>query len=548
MKKLKKIISLVLAAVMVLAFGITASAAVVDVENEKEHDYQAYQIFVGTVDSDNKMVITGWGSGVNGNDILTALQGIKDQTDPLYGKFSTCTNDLSVAKVVSEFDTDSPEARAFAKVVSEHLSNTKTPISGTDTTVDLDPGYYLLKDVSEQQEDEEGYVTGLSILQVTNVGKITLDPKNEAPRVLKKVKEDSSTVNDGFGQGYNDIADYDIGQEIPFKLIGTLPTQYDTYTSYKYVFHDTWSEGLSFNEEGTVAVYAYLDGNITNNVDTNKINVTENFTRTHDNSERSLTVSCNNLKTIPDLTLTSKSKIVVEYTALLNENAVIGLNGNTNEVYLEYSNNPNVDGSGDTGKTPPDKVIVFTYELDIEKVDLVGGRTLLKDAEFQLKNSDDKWVVVNEDNKVTGWADEQAAGSTLKTDSSGFCAVIGLDDGQYTLVETKAPTDYKLPENPQTTLTIDATTGFTQNWNFGEKNAASTALTKLLVTVGSSTKDGNLNNGSVSVEIPNSKFSTLPETGGIGTTIFYVVGGILVIGAGILLITKKRMNTKENSK
>ena len=136
--------------------------------------------------------------------------------------------------------------------VSQHLSGNKTDIGETATTVDLKPGYYLLKDVSVQGQDEENYVKGLSILQVSNIGDIELKPKNDAPTVIKKVKEDDSNDKTDYGDGYNDVADYDIGQEIPFKLIGTLPTQYDTYTSYKYVFHDTWSVGLSVKNGVTV--------------------------------------------------------------------------------------------------------------------------------------------------------------------------------------------------------------------------------------------------------------------------------------------------------
>lgn len=533
MKKMKRLLGVLLAAVMVLAFGMTASAQ--KVTNSSQHDYKAYKIFTGTEEADNKMVITGWGDGVDSVALLNELKTI--DSGVLSGEFSTCNDALTVADVVAGFSEDSPEARAFAVVVSKHLSSTSTPIAGSTSSVELQPGYYLFVDTSVQGGDEENYVRGLSILQVTNNGDINLQPKNDAPTVSKKVKEDDITTDGGFGQGYNDVADYSEGENVPFKLIGTLPTAYNTYTTYKYVFHDTLSSGLTFNQ-GTVNVYAFINGNIADTTENNKVNVTTYFQPQVEN--QNMTITCLDLKQISQIT--STSKIVVEYTAKLNENAEIGLPGNTNEVYLEYSNNPNFNGAGDTGKTPIDKVIVFTYELDINKVDLVGGTKPLSGAEFKLQNAQGEWVIVV-NNKVTGWTANKEDGSILTTDQAGKCVITGLDDGTYTLVETKAPEDYKLPENPNTTIVIDATTSNIQDWNGQD---AGDVLTALKITVGlNETQDGNVNEGKVTAQIVNSKLSSLPETGGIGTTLFYVIGGILVIGAAVLLITRRRMNKQD---
>ena len=530
MKKMKRLLGVLLAAIMVLAFGVTASAQ--NVTNSSQHDYAAYKIFTGTEEADNKMVITGWGDGVNSTALLNELKTINSGV--LSGKFTSCTDALTVADVVAKFSEDSAEARAFAVVVSKHLSLNSIAIPKNTSNVELQPGYYLFVDTSVQGGDEENYVRGLSILQVTNNGNINLQPKNDAPTVSKKVKEDDITTDGGFGQGYNDVADYSEGENVPFKLIGTLPTEYNTYTTYKYVFHDTLSSGLTFNQ-GTVNVYAFINGDIADTAENNKVDVTTYFQPQVEN--QNMTITCSDLKQISQIT--STSKIVVEYTAKLNENAQIGLPGNTNKVYLEYSNNPNFNGAGDTGKTPIDKVIVFTYELEINKVDLVGGTKPLSGAEFKLQNAQGEWVIVA-NNKVTGWTANKEEGSILKTDQAGKCVITGLDDGTYTLVETKAPEDYKLPENPNTTIVIDATTSNIQNWN-GQN--AGDVLTALKITVGSNqSQNGNVDEGKVTAQIVNSKLSSLPETGGIGTTIFYVVGGILVIGAAVLLITRRRMN------
>ena len=160
--------------------------------------------------------------------------------------------------------------------------------------------------------------------------------------------------------------------------------------------------------------------------------------------------------------VTADKYIIVEYTATLNKDAEIGLPGNPNKVYLEFSNNPNSGGEGDTGKTPEDKVIVFTYELDVTKVDGEDADTKLKDAEFKLYDENGKYAHCDA-GKVTGWADTEEGGSTLKSDENGLFKVIGLDDGTYWLKETKAPDGYNLITDP-IKIEIKATTVNDQDW------------------------------------------------------------------------------------
>lgn len=164
----------------------------------------------------------------------------------------------------------------------------------------------------------------------------------------------------------------------------------------------------------------------------------------------------------------------------------------------------------------------------------------LKDAEFKLRNSANKWVKVDANGKVTGWGNTEDEGSTLKSDDNGLFKVIGLDDGTYFLKETKAPIGYNLLKD-EVEFTVSATTANGQTWN----GTPGDALTKLEIAVGSDpATTGNLQEGTVDMQVANSKGSTLPTTGGMGTTIFYVVGSILVLGAAILLITKKRMSAR----
>ena len=227
---------------------------------------------------------------------------------------------------------------------------------------------------------------------------------------------------------------------------------------------------------------------------------------------------------------------------------MVGLDGNPNEVYLEYSNKPDQSGSGDTnntGKTPEDKVIVFTYELDTTKVDGQDNTKKLEDAEFVLyrKESDNskKYATVDANFKVTGWTGNEEESTKLTSDANGLFRVIGLDDGTYYLKETKAPSGYNLLSS-DIEVVITATTTNGQNWTDG---VASSALTNLAVTAGGNAGTGDINTGIAAITVANNKGSTLPETGGIGTTIFYIAGGVLVLAAAVLLVTRKRMSVKD---
>ena len=308
-----------------------------------------------------------------------------------------------------------------------------------------------------------------------------------------------------------------------------MPSNIDKYAHYYYEFADTLSNGLTYNEVPVVKIDGVEIG-------IDKVTI--------DSTGNSLKVIFNDIKEVA--AVTKDSIVTVDYTATLNSNAVIGLDGNPNEVKLIFSNNPNMTGDGtgkptDTGETPIDKVIVFTYELDVEKVDGTENTKKLADAEFVLKRNageNTEYAVVT-NGKLEKWVDSIANATKLVTGVDGLVKVAGLDDGTYYLEETKAPSKYnKLSED--VTIVISASTENNQTWN----GTASDALTKIDVTANGKKSDGNVNEGSVKVTVENNQGSTLPTTGGMGTTVFYVVGSILVLGAAILLITKKRMSAR----
>ena len=554
MRKVKKLLGLLLAAVMVLAMGVPTFAASgnysIKINDESSgHTYVAYQVFKGTV-SDNGQTLSDvdWGDGVNGEELLAALKG-PEETPTAY---QTCTTAAEVAKVLEGYTDDSQAIKEFSDIVGQHLSETMSgtlsaydEVSKNYTISGLAAGYYFIKDADTVAETD-AYTD--FILKLTNDETITR--KADVPTVEKKVQEDDKDItngeNENYGEGYNDVADWNIGDAVPFKLIGTLPTNFADYDTYQYIFHDTLSAGLDLNEE-SIAVYYASDKAGTDKTSISSDNYTIHVPGTEDADQCSFEVAFADLTSVKGVT--AKKYIIVEYTATLNKDAEIGLPGNPNKVYLEFSNNPNSGGEGDTGETPEDKVIVFTYELDVTKVEGGDGENAgkkLKDAEFKLYDANGKYVIVDDEGKVTGWADTEAGGSTLKSDENGLFKVIGLDDGTYWLKETKAPDGYNLITNP-IKIEIKATTVNDQDCTAMEGPADALKVLEIKVTVGSTTTSGNgdTESGIVATDIQNNKGAELPETGGMGTTIFYVLGAILVLGAGVLLIARRRTDSEK---
>ena len=532
MKHLKKLASILLVLVMVLSVTTTAFAA--NVSNETNHSYNAYQIFSGT-QADNSVPLgdVAWGSGINGAAFLAELK-----TDTRFVKegtniFASCTTAADVAAVLGGYSDKSDEANAFANVAAKHLTTTFTEIAANASTVDLAAGYYLLVDTSAPGK---GDAMNSALLQVTNKGNITIEKKYEVPTVNKSVKDTDTK--------WGEAADWEIGSNVPFQLVGTLPTNFADYETYKYVFHDTLSAGLQYN--GDVKVY------VQNGED--KTEITNGFTVDPTEAATAgggtLTVTFTDLKTVAGVTATSK--IVVEYTAKLLSTAVIGKPGNKNKVYLEYSNNPNHTGEGTTGNTPTDEVLVFTYELDVTKVDGQNANKKLANAEFVLLNNNKTKVAKVTDGKLVEWVGVPAAGedgtitypagTTLTSGADGKFAIAGLDAGSYYLRETKAPAGYNLLKN-DISVTIIATLDKTEN---------NPALTELKLSVKddktgaeATENNGSVDTGIVATDVVNNSGAQLPETGGMGTTLFYVLGGILVLVAIILLVTRKRMSHTE---
>ena len=555
MKYFKKLAGLLLAVIMTLAMCMTVMAADNDYTitidgTGKGHTYEAYQIFSGKYDaSKENLSDIDWGTGVNSSDLLTELRSLPNNS-PLYTTFQGLKASATaedVAKELEKLNSNQSEIEEFAKIVANNLSNTKTSsvadnLNATIYTISgLQAGYYLVKDANSS-ENIDAFTK--YILRVVKNTEIT--PKSSVPTSEKKVKDINDTTDTNYSK-WMDSADHDLDDEVDFRFKGTLPDDFDKYTSYTYIFHDKQSAGLSFQAD-KVKVYINTDsnvipaigqeGHVNYEVLTNGINTGETFN-----------IKFANLKNMKDkdgnsISVSKDSKIYVEYKSTLTGNAVVyGKDGNPNEMYLEYSNNPN--GAG-TGKTPEDKVIVFVYKTVINKVDQDGQS--LTGAEFTLEKFKNETAGADsyKDNNGTthkGTWISAKNGEKNSADITNGNTIIkagtqftfkGLDDGVYRLKETTTPDGYNTMKD--IIFEIKATHSDGNNPELTSLNGDSIS--------GEITLTPSKGEGSLTATIENKKGSQLPETGGIGTTIFYVVGVVLMLGAGVLLITKRRMSAK----
>lgn len=490
-------LALLAAFALVLAMAVPAWADkakqyTISVPAGSNHTYAVYQIFTGDYSSDGKLSNIKWGqnSKNRGDGINADTKVAQSVLDELAAVNTTTATDADKLRVIEKYADLSGESMA---TVSDGNS------------VNVTAGYYLFKDTTATAENEV-YITEV-------VGNVTIKAKNSnVPGFEKKLKDKNDTTDDDFG-GWQDVADHDIGDKIPFKLEGTVPADYDAeYTSYYFAFHDEEEAGLTFNKD-SVEVY----------VDDTKI--TAGFeVKTSTNDGCSFEVVFRDLKGIS--AVSAGSKIRVEYTSTLNNNAVIGGEGNLNKAKLQYSNNPrNVETKGETVW---DNVVVFTYQVVVNKyANSVEENNKLAGAEFTLS----KKLKDGTSKVITAVKSEEGKQFTFK----------GLDDGEYTLTETKTPEGY----NTIDPITFNVSANHAITWNgTGDRNTLLESLTGNKVT-GEITFAPNAKvNGSLVTDIINKSGTVLPSTGGMGTTVFYVVGGGLMAVAVVLLVTKKRMENK----
>ena len=499
--------------------------------------------------------------------------------DFLNTKKNSTTNTNSSATATNNYGAMDQWAKKFYQT---YLNNGKTGVNAVNVDADytlitstdtgsisqnVQQGYYLI--VQSVASDKNAYSMILVSTADSAEGGLTVSLKRNVPTLEKKVKDiNDSKVDDVTTNGdWQDSADYDLGDKVPFQLTGTMPQNIAAYSTYKYVFHDSLSKGLTLDED-SIKVYV-KNGDTetelakategasgytvtTSNDSTPAVNSTE---KTEFTGATNFSVSFADLKTARaagngTITLDKDSKIIVRYTATVNENAVIGSKGNPNEANLEFSNNPNYSGETQpTGTTPNDRVIVFTYEVDINKIDDSAAKKPLSGAKFKLeKKVPDLYTEGAQKgqqktdasgNKLYKWeqiggeiaATEVKDGSTVKSYAAPFLRV---DDGTYRLTETVAPTGYTPIAPKEFTITASHDT-----------NSVDPKLTSFKLTgLTTSAIEQNTNpSGIASADIVNTKGTGLPSTGGMGTVLLYVAGiAVFVLAGATLVMALRRRN------
>ena len=530
-KTIQKLMAALLVVAMVCAMAIPAFADDTK-ENIQDHNsFSGFQIFKGDVEG-NKISNAEWGQSI-ADDSTNFLAQLKADTT-LRDEFKDATTVQDVLAVISKWHDSDDNSIAFARFVCKYLypnanANPKPFAEGNHSLTFSQAGYYLIVDTTYFNPGDSYHAYNSFMLKVTQANYVfDVTPKVEKPSVKKEVydNQDGTSNKAGFGSS----ADHAINEKFKFKLTATLPASdahvYDYYDKYTVIFDDTLSAGITFDDLDTVV--------ITQNGNNSDITAEHYKLVKHDESSFSLGID--NVKTcVANLNLNAGATITVTYTAHLNDKAFVNTaygpntTENKNSVYLQYSNNPRINTSLD--RTPESEVYVFTYQLNNTKYkNSVADENKLDGAGFRLYSDEacneaqEIKLKKNADGTYSRYFGDEA-GEQMFSDDKGQFNVKGLDAGTYYLKETTTPTGFNTC--PVTTVVIKA--------NHTENNVDLTGSTINGEGVGAS---------GLSTTIVNKQGTTLPSTGGMGTTLFYVIGGGLMVAAIVLLVTKKRMENK----
>lgn len=517
----------------------TGKITITDDSGATSSTMAAFQIFTAQVSGDGEsVVVTGWGDGIALNTLSDAIAASGLSSDFTGVNFeNTEASAQKVADIVSGYSGENAsKAETFAKLAAQSRKGSGTAAVG-NVIEGLNTGYYIVVDTEAASKGNYTSFT-LGMLTVVTGENATATVKRDFPSFDKQIGDINDTTDAANTYTFNEAADHDMGDAVPFKLIASVPSNIAKYDTYKMIFHDDLqADVFTFNQDSVKVTY-YASSSDTTGTDVTKAFTTALSTaedkskfESHTDGTEDFTVTCNNIKGIDSITLTSGGHFEIQYTATLTKKANMGAKGNWNGAYLEYSNNPNVSGEGDTdntGKSPTDYCVAFTYQTVIDKIDGIT-KAPLAGAEFTLE-------------KKLEDGSKKKIDVVTAVEGTRFM-FNGLDDGTYVLTESKVPDKYNGIE--PITFTISATEDQTDGSEAltsltADGGARATFTSGKVYLLNDTTEATGSDNGSVKTTIENLKGSTLPSTGGIGTTMFYVGGGVLVAGAGVILITKKR--------
>lgn len=600
MKRMRKLVSLLLTLVMVIAMAVPAFAKDEEVKltNPMDgHTYTAYQIFKGEISGaeDNyKLANLQWGDNVNSETLLAALKAMANS------EFTDATDAVAVAEVIAEKYKEAAALDQLAKIIAEHITGSGTVLTKEDgndyASASVAPGYYMIQDTVA----ENGNQHSISKYIVEVVGPTDLVQKSKETTVEKKIQKITEIKDNVTGEVTTnkdgvDLDEAGIGEPKEFTLTATLPEDYALYKSFYLNFRDTMQHMEFIGVDSVVVMrgdreIAAIAATDSEDKATNKYFVSYSHDETEDTG--SLSVLIKNLKRVSS-DIQAGDKVIVTYQAKLTPQAVIAGDTNINKVVLDYSNNPNSNWDPDEenpeepnppyGTTPEDEVELVTTELVIQKTDGEGknlagaGFTLtgdvndiritttarftrddvngiyyeLTDGTYTTTSPDttnidtDKYVKATDGSypkyNLKYVQDTEEVKSNTETtkviawvDESGQLVFSGLGAGNYTLTESTTPVGYNTIEPINFTIKYIPRDTPTEELEEGQSVGFYVSESNYPITLG--TEKNNL-----MTTVVNNSGAVLPSTGGIGTTIFYVLGSILLIGAGVLLVTKRKM-------
>ena len=508
MKRVKRVLALLAAFALVLAMAVPAFADevkyTINIKNSVG-TYEAYQIFKGDL-AGNVLSNIEWGTGVT------------EAGKTAFGK-------MTAAEVAKTLDNETA-AKAFATKISGYLDTTAA-VEGKTEITGLSAGYYLIK--NESVNGNEAYTD--FILEV--VKDVDITPKGQKPTLEKQIKH-----NDG---EWGVVGDNQIGDTVEFRTITTVPNT-TGYTKYDYEIHDEMSDGLTSNVKDVSGITIKINDNDNKELESSYYTVTVDS-----ENPNKFFVKVDILQAIKDGKIAEGNELYTYYTGVLNKDAKVYDEGNQqNGACLLYSTNPH--NEADWNKSPAVRVYDWTFKMNVQKVDGADKEKKLKDAKFVLSKSGTVELgTISEDGtpaetgnliklvydsanktyRVATASDANTAENTTYVMTAGDITIKGLDDAvEYYLYETKAPAGYNRLTEP-VKFKINAT--YT---SADSRPAVSTKVGDEAAVTG------------LTVSVENNAGTTLPSTGGMGTTVFYVVGGGLMAVAVVLLVTKKRMENK----
>ncbi|MGN1133375.1 MAG: SpaA isopeptide-forming pilin-related protein [Oscillospiraceae bacterium] len=534
--------------------------------------YNAYQVF--KLKNSNYDIVQDWGNGIDVNEgLINDLKKITEFTDnncfeDSNGKaYSAAEIARKCAVVLSKEDDNSSLVKTFAKTMAKYKIDTNSASVDNETgktPEDLSDGYWMVLGESYKGENQaENVVWTSGLLKAAkggtadSVNVVEVMAKLYVPTVEIKVLDERSDT-----KSWQDVTDATVGDMISFRLYAALPADYDSYSDYYAQFKDSLNTDVysvdaesfkCYKKSGTLGYALSRNADVT---ESDLITDSDgNCPFEYSWAEYGFDISCDNLKDCKDKsgnTFSAGDMIIVEYKAKLCNGDNLSISpkdtGNSNKAAFVYSNNQNDTDS--TGVTTSDEVKVFTYEIDATKIDSVDKNSKLEGAAFALKNNDGQYARFENSNgisKIIEWEDKEVTSDDSEylavSDDKGEFKISGIGSGEYVLEELKAPDGY-LSKN----VAFKIESELTSEVELFNDDVNPLEALKYLYKAEKEGADyeevegaGNVNTGVITISIENSSYiAEAPETGGMGRTILYICGGVIISIAVISLVVKKR--------